>query len=181
MTPPRSPEAESDSRRGLYGVIRTIAAVGLGLLILWLVGDVLLLIFAGILVAIFLRGLGDWISDHSRLGSGASLGLVFLGILILFSLVWIFSAQDMATQVDEFGDALSRSIENLHKQLDRYRWTKALMDQLPTASELRSPGIGLVRKATGALSTTADRWCRISSRRGQTKQRNRMLSHRFTT
>jgi predicted PurR-regulated permease PerM len=155
MTPPRSPESEADSRRDLYGVIRAIAILGIALLLLWVAGDVLLLVFAGILVAIFLRGMSDWVAGHTRLGNGGALAVVFFGILVLFSLVWFFSAPDIATQVDELGDALPRSIENLHKQLDKYRWAKALMDQLPSARELRSPGIGLVRKATGALSTTA--------------------------
>ena len=156
MTPPQTVlDPEARSRRDLQGIIRAVAVLGLALLILWIAGDVLLLLFAGILVAIFLRSMSDWVRKHTKMGSGWSLAVVFIGIIVLFSLVWVFSAPDIARQVDEFGDALPRSIENLHRQFDKYRWAKAVIDQLPSARELRSPGIGLVRKATGALSTTA--------------------------
>jgi len=144
----------SDPRRDLYAVVRAIAFVGFIAFLIWLAGEVLLLLFAGILVAIFIDGIASWIRRHTRMGNGASIAIALLGLVLLFGVVAVYSAQDIVAQVEELGQSLPRSVDNLHQQLDKSRWGKALLDQLPSSSELRSPGVGLVRKATGALSTT---------------------------
>ena len=50
-------------------------------LLLWYTVDVFLLIFAGILLAIFLRALSDWLSEHSPLSGGWSLAVVVLVLI----------------------------------------------------------------------------------------------------
>jgi predicted PurR-regulated permease PerM len=74
------------TRRVLVAVGITTSAALL-LLLLWYAVDVLLLAFAGILLAIFLRGLSDWVSEHTPLSGGWSLAVVTLG-LIFFSGYW---------------------------------------------------------------------------------------------
>ena len=141
-------------RRDLFFVVRAVAWIGLIAFFLWLAGDVLLLLFAGVLVAIFIDGIASWIRSHSRVGHGASIAISLLGLITIFGVVTAFSAPDIADQFGQLEQELPRSIENLHRQMDHHRWAKVLLDQLPTAQELRYPGVGLVRKATGALNTT---------------------------
>jgi predicted PurR-regulated permease PerM len=158
MSEDRVPDtAESrpaDPRREIFSIVRAIAFIGFLAFLLWLAGDVLLLLFAGVLVAIFIDGIAGWIRAHTRVGHGVSIAIALLGVLTVFGVVVIYSAPEVAEQVNQLGAELPRSVENLHRQLDQHRWVKVLLDQIPTASELRSPGIGLVRKATGALSST---------------------------
>lgn len=144
----------SESRRDLSFIVRAFVWVGLISFFLWLAGDVLLILFAGVLVAIFIDGIATWIRGHTRVGHGGSIAIALLGLVLVFGIVTAYSAPDIAEQVSQLSAELPRSVENLHKQLDRYRWAKALLDQIPDARELRSPGVGLVRKATGALSST---------------------------
>src|SRR5688572_9478798 len=149
--PPPSP---TDPRRDLYAIVRGIAFLGFIAFLLWLAGDVLLLFFAGILVAIFIEGMAGWLRQRLRVNHGASIAVVLVGLTILFVLIGIYSAPDIADQTAQLGAELPRALDNLHQQLGQSRWAKSLLDQLPSSYDLRSPGIGLIRKATGALNTT---------------------------
>lgn len=146
--------ASTDPRRDLFFIVRSIAFLGLLAFLIWLAGDVLLLLFAGVLVAIFIDGIAKWIRQHTRVGRGASIAIALLGLVILFGVVGVYSAPEVTEQVGQLSEELPRSVDNLHQQLDKHRWAKVLLDQLPSSRDLRSPGIGLVRKATGALSST---------------------------
>lgn len=146
--------ASDNRQRDLFPLVRSVAYIGLLAFLLWLAGDVLLLLFAGVLVAIFIDGIARWLRERLRVGHGGSIAIALLGLVLVFGVVAIYSAPEVVEQVGQLGDELPRSVDNLHKQLDQHRWAKVLLDQIPSANELRSPGIGLVRKATGALSTT---------------------------
>jgi len=149
-----TPDGATDPRRDLFFIVRAIAFIGLLAFLIWLAGDVLLLLFAGVLMAIFIDGIARWINAHTPLRRGASIAGALLGLLLLFVVVGIYSAPEVTEQVTQLSQELPRSVDNLHQQLDKHSWGKALLAQVPSASELRSPGVGLVRKATGALSST---------------------------
>jgi predicted PurR-regulated permease PerM len=148
-------EDRTSDRRELFFIVRAIAFLGLILFLLWLAGDVLLLLFAGVLVAIFIDGIATWIRRRTRAGRGVSIAIALLGLVLVFGVVGVYSAPDIAEQVGQLGQELPRAVDTVRQQLDKHSWTKVLLDQLPSAKELRSPGIGLVRRATGALSSTA--------------------------
>ncbi|HLQ65980.1 MAG TPA: AI-2E family transporter [Candidatus Limnocylindrales bacterium] len=151
---PHAPPPSWDPRRDLYGIVRGVAFLGLIAFLFWLAGDVLLLLFAGILVAIFIHGIASWVSQHTRAAHGLSIAIVLVGLTLLFGVVILTSAPEVANQVTQLGQDLPRAVDNLHQQLGKSHWAKSLMDQLPNSYDLRSPGIGLVKKATGALNTT---------------------------
>jgi predicted PurR-regulated permease PerM len=156
ITPPTAPPPPppSDPARDLHAIVRAIAFVGFIGFLFWLAGDVILLLFAGVLVSIFIDGIASWIRRHTRMGSGMSIGITLLVLTLLFVVVGFYSAPDIAVQVEQLGVTLPQSVDNLHRQLDQHRWAKVILDQIPSANDLRSPGVGLVRKATGALNTT---------------------------
>jgi predicted PurR-regulated permease PerM len=155
VTSPNEPlPSSSDPRRDIYAIIRGFVLVGFLAFLLWLAGDVLLLLFAGVLVAIFIGGIAGWIRTHTKVSRGLSIAITLTGLTLLCGVVGVVSAPDISEQVDQLGEALPRAVDNLHAQLGKSRWGKGIMDQLPSANDIRSPGIGLVRKATGALSST---------------------------
>lgn len=128
------------------------SAMGLGL---WLSIDVVLVVFAGILLAIFLRTLSQWVSRHTPLSDGWSLATVTLGLLgILVGTGWL-AAPDVAEQLDLLTKEMPRAVETLWQKIERYEWAGRLLDEVPSADELASKSGGFVRGATGALSTTA--------------------------
>lgn len=154
VTPNSPPPAPPDPQRDLSAIVRGIAFLSFIGFLLWLAGDVLLLFFAGVLVAIFIEGIAGWLRRYGRVGHGLSIAIVLVGLTALFVVVAVYSAPDIADQTAQLGEELPRAMDNLHKQLGQSRWAKSLLDQLPSSYELRSPGIGLVKQATGALNTT---------------------------
>ncbi len=149
-----APSPPSDPQRDLYAIIRGIAFLGLIAFLFWLAGDVLLLFFAGVLVAIFIDGIARWLRQRIRMSHGLSIAVVLVVLTLLFGVVGLTSAPDIADQVAQLGQELPRAIDNLHRQLGKSRWAKILIDQLPSSYDLSYPGVGLIRKATGALNTT---------------------------
>ncbi len=57
-------------------------------LFIYTIARVLLLIFAGILIAVFLHGCGEWICRHTRLSYRWGLSLTILSLLAFFAL-WL--------------------------------------------------------------------------------------------
>jgi predicted PurR-regulated permease PerM len=79
---PARPDLRSYAQRTLVrAAIYTI--IGLVLLLIWYAIDILLLVFAGILLAVFLRGLGRWLSEHTPLSTGWAIGAVSALLVLL--------------------------------------------------------------------------------------------------
>lgn len=127
-------------------------AIGFGL---WLSLEVLLLVFGGILLAIFLCALSGWVTKHTRLPSGWSLALIIVFLLALFIAAIWFAAPDVAKQLDELTKSLPRAVQKLRQQVMEYGWINELLDRVPSSSEIGSQNIRVLQKASSALSTTA--------------------------
>ena len=131
-----------------------VALITLLLLLLWYAADVLLLGFAGILVAIFLRGLSDWVSERTHLSGGWSLALVVLGLVSLVAVVAWVLAPDVAAQVDELRRSLPQSMRRLSERIEQYEWGRQILAQLPNANELMPGRADVLARVTGIFSTT---------------------------
>lgn len=76
--------------------------VRLGVLFLWLPIEVDLVVFAGILLAIVLRRLAEWVSGLAGVSVGWALALVLVAIvLILAGIGWSFFSQQVTAQVEQ--------------------------------------------------------------------------------
>ena len=129
-TPPGPPEEKGLVHRALIVISIAVAIVVL-LVLLWYIADVLLLAFAGVLLAILLRTPADWLSGNTPLSPGWSLALVILVIMSLLGIGgWLFgrSAADQMTQL--FSQALPQSIDALKERLQQYEWGNVLIQQV---------------------------------------------------
>ena len=89
---PRSRNRQTISRAYAGRVLLTaglVALIGVLLFLAWQVAEVLLLGFAGLLLAVLLRGLADRVSTHTPIKGGWALGLV---LLVLATLIWALAA-----------------------------------------------------------------------------------------
>ncbi len=141
------------ARRALTAVC-IAAGVALVLLLLWYAVDVLLLVFAGVLLAIYLRGLADWVSARTHLSGGWSLVIVLLVLLALFVAGGWLLAPRVAEQVDQLVDHFPRSMQKLEEQVGRYAWGRRIIAQIPDASALVPKGTNVLARATGIFSST---------------------------
>ncbi len=107
--------------------VSILAAVALIILLLQLAVDVLLLLFAGLLVAIFLRTISDWVSEHTPLSPGWAL---FAVVLVLLALAagggWLFAPR-ISVQVDQLTTQLPKAVDRLRQQLAQFGWGQWLI------------------------------------------------------
>jgi hypothetical protein len=86
-----------DERRSLHGLVLAIAPstvgrfalIAVAFLAVWFAGDVLVVIFAGILFGVHLRAAADWIQEKTGLGARSSFLVLVLAIaVVLGALTW---------------------------------------------------------------------------------------------
>lgn len=123
-------------------------------LLLWYAADVLLLAFAGILLAIFLRSLSDWVSEITPLSGGWSLGVVVVGLISILTIgIWLL-APGVADQIDELQKKLPQSVRQLERHVESYEWGRKALAQVPNANELVPDKADVLARVTGVFSTT---------------------------
>ncbi|HWC91035.1 MAG TPA: AI-2E family transporter [Pirellulales bacterium] len=143
-------------------VNRVVQVLGLTLLAVsvwlaaWYSVRVLLLIFAGVLLAVFLRGLSLRLKRFVPVPEGVALALVVSSLLIVFCLVIWFMEARVAEQVEELAQYLPKSLKELEGMLRQTRWGQAVLQALKHApAKLENPQDLMVR-ATGAFTQAAD-------------------------
>lgn len=121
-------------------VLVTIGFVVLMLLLLTLLYftfDVILLIFAAALLAIFLRGLAEILGRFINIAEGW-LALVVSAILIVILAGAIaLLAPDVAEQVQHLRQELPKSAQAAANYIAQFGWGRALIDQLPSIEDVR--------------------------------------------
>ena len=132
-------------------VRQVLVAVGIAtlavllVLALWMASHVLLLIFGGILLAVLLRGLGDLLSEYSRIPPGWSVVIVGLVLVAVFGLGgWYLSGQ-IAGEFDELGRSLSGIWQQVQTSLKRYAWGRDILATLG-AHQLTSDNVDAIGK-----------------------------------
>lgn len=122
----------------------------LGALLL-LVPDVLLIVFAGILLAVFLQGGGHWIARKLGIADGWGIGLFLFGVAAALLAFGLAVAPAIAEQVDELTLRIPEAFEVFRQRIEEYSWGSTILDRLTPAS-LASAQSGTV--AMSAVSST---------------------------
>ncbi|HET6513042.1 MAG TPA: AI-2E family transporter [Candidatus Kapabacteria bacterium] len=133
------------------------AAVGflLFLALLWYGVNILLLAFAGILLAIFLCGLAAYVANWTGLKHGMSLLITALALIGILIGAGYALAPGIAEQSNELAEQLPKSIDNLRQYIGKYEWGKQLLESIPKVGEMVGNPMGLLPKVSGVLSSTA--------------------------
>ncbi len=156
IAPDRSPHhqplpAERLARRTLI-VSTIVVALAVLVIFIWYSLHVVLLIFAGILVAVFLAGLADFITEYTHLRHGWSLAIVIIGILAFFSLVGWLIAPRLGTEASELAERLPAAIAHLKEQLARSRFGATIVRAFPSAEAIASYGASVLGSVPAMLS-----------------------------
>jgi predicted PurR-regulated permease PerM len=106
-------------------VFAAVLIIGLVLVVAYSI-QVLLLVFAGILLTIFLRSAGMWISDHTRLPIIWCMAIVLISFVgIFFGSVWMFGVQ-IADKADQLFWAVSQAYTQIRQKLAQYHMSGGL-------------------------------------------------------
>ena len=109
---------------------RIAIIVALGILSLWLVAKILLYIFAGILLAILLRGLATWLHKRSRLPMGWSLAVVVIAVLAIVSAVDYFLAPRVGLEFTELYKQIPAGLDRITRHLEQSPWGQSIVNEL---------------------------------------------------
>jgi predicted PurR-regulated permease PerM len=132
------------SRRLVFG-----AGVILTLLLIWQLVDLLLLVFASVLVAIFFRSFADTIAGLTRLSHGLALTVAIILVAIFFVLISTLFGTTIHQNVSTLIDQLPTAWREIRGRIGEVRW---LVDALDRAGEAMLTG-NVMSRIGGALGT----------------------------
>lgn len=144
---------KADTRTFSLFTRRVLVVLGLVVLALalWQIAHVLLLLFLGALLAVFVRALADLLSARTALPQGTALLLVGAALVVLAGLGgWLFGAQ-IAQQAGRLVQELQASAQ----QLRQYEWGRFILENAPQFGEDIAQRGGIFAQLTGAVSVVA--------------------------
>lgn len=131
---------------------------GLGLLFialaltLWYASDILLLVFASILLAVFLRGCSKLVSRSFTLPIGLALFLVLVLLGLLFTLTIYLLAPSLIAQGRQLYEAVPQSLDRLYFYLLGYDWFHSVVQTVPPLQDLVPEFSKLLSQAQAVFS-----------------------------
>lgn len=145
----------------MFILIRTAFILALVMLAIWLVGDVLAVLFAAALMAVVLHGLARMLRRHLRfIPYTIAVALVAVALLSLITgLIWS-NGPAIGEQFLSLKSALVAQSGDIHDRLSHTSFGRIILDHLPStiggndkSSSLGSFGSGLAGSVTGLLGS----------------------------
>jgi len=127
---------EADFRGRVLFVAKVAGASLILAAALFYVPDVLLLIFAGILVSILLTSLSGVLTKYAHLPAKLSLAIVVILILGLVGTAGYFAAPSVAEQSDALVQMIPESVEEIRTRIEGYSWGQNILDEVEPAQML---------------------------------------------
>lgn len=143
------------TRGGLVAL--TLAAA----LFIWFAIDLLLLLFAGVLFAVFLRTLSHELARRTGLADGLALALVVLLLVALGVGTGTLFARQLTEEARGLSERVPEALRTVEAQLESREWSRWLLDQVRGADGQadESTAVGssqVVERATGAAWRVVD-------------------------
>lgn len=107
--------------------------------------DILLLVFAGLLVAVFLRMGGNAIARRLHIREGWGLALYSIMLVCLAVLFFLYAAQGLSDQLDQLTTALPKAMKQVQDFIDSHGWLHSIT---------RSIDLGSIAPSSKGAATT---------------------------
>lgn len=133
------------------------ASIVIGLLLLlflfWHAVQVLLLAFAGILLAILLRSPSDWLAERARISPHWAIMIVLAVLLTVLTGAGLLLVPQIGQQVQDLQDQLPQAVRQAQQWLGQYEWGRWIMEVFLPLQQENNSGMFL-GEAIGAAYTT---------------------------
>jgi predicted PurR-regulated permease PerM len=120
----------------VLAVVVIVVSVALVLYVLARLSQVLLLTFAGILGAVFLRSLANPLRDKTQMSDGLALSIVVFVLLLLCGGGGWIVAPSVAEQTTQLSEALPVAYQDLRQDLQGYEWGSRLFEYIDAAEPM---------------------------------------------
>lgn len=136
--------------------VAVVCLVVLGLVLVYFTFDILLLIFAAALLAIFLRGLADILRKWIPLAEGWMVLLVAALLVSVIAGAVALLAPSVAEQVSMLRVEIPQSAQNAGQYLSQFSWGRMLIDQLPSVESVMAKidAAAVISQVGGLFSST---------------------------
>ena len=130
------------------------ALVAILVILLWKAGEVFLLIFAGVLLAVFLNSLSKWIHQKTHLPEKWSLAFVLLALSFVTAIgIWSI-APEVSDQIDRLTEYIPQAVDQARQQILKYEWMRMLLEKKDQIASMASDGSNIPSTITGMFSST---------------------------
>lgn len=160
MTEPNRGKTENSGKSGFGRKVLTATGIAGGLALLTLLVfytvDIFLLLFSGILLAIFLHGMSAWLGRKVKVPPRWSLCASLLVIFgFIAAVIWLL-APDVSNQLDQLRAELPRAFRSARAYMEEIVPVEQLLQKIPPLEELiyGKAGAGLFRQIAGFFSNT---------------------------
>lgn len=152
----RGMNLEPDFQSKVFFVVGVLILALLLCAALFYAPEFFLLIFAGILVSVFLRGISGFFCRHTGIGYGWSLGIVIVILGGICAFTGYFAGPSVAEQFDQLTTKIPEAVESVRTRMEAYTWGQSLVEEARPGRVLKkSPALmGIVRD----LFTSALGW-----------------------
>jgi predicted PurR-regulated permease PerM len=137
-TPAQAPHAEPPSP-AYVGKVLTATSVAVGLLVLlmllWLAREVVLLMFAGLLIAVLLRGAGMYLSRATALGDRTAVAIVLVVGLAAAGMTGWLVGPGIVVEVKQLQAGMIQSVEDLRSEWADTRTGQLVARHMPDINE----------------------------------------------
>lgn len=116
----------------------TLAVILLALVVL--APDALLIIFAGILFAVFLHSGGDWIARKTGVPHGAGVGVFALAIILVLLGFGFGFAPAISDQFAELWRQIPKAANDLVGRIEQYGWGRSILEHAKPSGILSGGG-----------------------------------------
>ncbi|HEV7575746.1 MAG TPA: AI-2E family transporter [Caldimonas sp.] len=157
MTDPDTAAARAGRSRPSQATLAVQLFIGVVLLLMvWRLRDVVLLSFAAIIAAAFLRGLAAPVARYMRLPSRLAIMLVVVVLAaVLLAAFWL-TGQPMLQQLQELRNTVPRAWATALRWLDAQPFGPQLRNWTSSVNDLKVPWSSLAGVASAATSAIAD-------------------------
>ncbi len=144
---------ETYSQKVFYTIGVVVIVIALIMLFVKAV-QVMLLLFAGILVAVFLRGMASFISVRTHVSSAMSLVIVLLIIFIVITGgIWLLGPS-IVDGFNQMKDQIPTAWGHLKEDMARSDWGKNIVQGIENARKNFLSDTAMLSKITGVFSST---------------------------
>ncbi len=141
------------SAAGNWPRTETVLLMALVGLVVWLVGNVLLLVFAGVLLAVGLDGLASSLARHTPLPRGWALAIVGILLLGLLALIGWTVVPQFLGELDELWERMAGLLDQLRGVLENQEWANSLLSDSQEQGRLAdAAGAAMQHAATAGLA-----------------------------
>ncbi|MFN0278069.1 MAG: AI-2E family transporter [Pyrinomonadaceae bacterium] len=122
--------------RRVFIAIAAVVATLLGLTLVYFTFDIILLVFAAALLAIFLRGLAELLRPYIQINERWLVLIVLVLLIGILAGAITFLAPSVSEQVRVLRDQLPQSAARTADYISEYSWGAALIGHLPNTEQL---------------------------------------------